>query len=113
MGFVDEVLLKRALTNLIFNAIIHNDEKVKVDILIYEKDNSIYILIKDTGKGISKEDLPYIFERYYRGTNTSSSNEGSGLGMAIAKQIIDIHRGEIYIESKLDVGTDITIILNK
>ncbi|MCY6370604.1 sensor histidine kinase [Clostridium ganghwense] len=109
MCFIDEVLFKRAVINLIFNSIIHNDESVKVDVSIYEKNNTVYILIKDTGKGISKEDLPYIFERYYRGTNTSFSNKGSGLGMAIAKQIIDIHGGYISVKSELGVGANIKI----
>ncbi|MFD3157199.1 ATP-binding protein [Haloimpatiens sp. FM7330] len=112
MCFVDEGLFKRAVTNLIFNAIIHNDVNVKVDISIYEKDDVIRILIKDTGKGISKKDLQYVFERYYRGTNTSSSNEGSGLGMAIAKEIIDIHGENISIESELGLGTSIEIKIN-
>lgn len=109
-AYVDEALFKRCLVNLIFNSIIHNDENVKIDISIYKKED-IYIEIKDTGTGISAEDLNYIFERYYRGTNTSSSVEGSGLGMAIAKQIIDIHEASFSIESTLGIGTSLTLIL--
>lgn len=107
---VDEVLFKRCLVNLIFNSIIHNDEDVKINVSIYKKDH-IYIEIKDNGNGISPEDLKHIFERYYRGTNTSSSKEGSGLGMAIAKQVLDIHEASISIESSLGVGTTLTLIL--
>ncbi|GAA0737592.1 hypothetical protein GCM10008906_13920 [Clostridium oceanicum] len=76
---------------------------------MYKKSNEICIEINDNGKGISKEDIPYIFERYYRGTNTSFSKEGSGLGLAIAKQIIEVHGGSISLESKLGVGTNIKI----
>ncbi|WP_411681537.1 sensor histidine kinase [Clostridium thailandense] len=110
-AYIDEKLFKRALVNLIFNSLIHNDENVQVDISIYKKDK-IYISLKDNGKGISQEDLEHIFERYYRGTNTNSSTEGSGLGMAISKQIIDVHNGSIFIESIIGEGTTIKIALN-
>lgn len=110
--FVDEKLFNRALTNIIFNSLIHNDEKVQVDVSIYQKDR-IHIIIKDNGKGIPEEDLQHIFERYYRGTNTTVSIEGSGLGMAISKQIIDAHNSIISIESVLGEGTTISIALNK
>lgn len=110
-AFVDEKLFKRALTNLIFNSLIHNTEEVQVDVSIYRKDG-IHIIIKDTGKGIPKNDLDRIFERYYRGTNTTTSIEGSGLGMAISKQIIDAHGGIIFIESVLDEGTIVKIFLS-
>lgn len=109
-AFVDKKFLKRALGNLILNAIIHNKDSVQIDISIYKK-NRIHITIKDNGRGISEKDLKYIFERYYRGTNTSSSIEGSGLGMAISKQIIDAQDGSINIESALGKGTTINIIL--
>ncbi len=103
-------MLRRALSNLIFNAIIHNPKEVKVDVSVYKKDK-VHILIKDNGRGISEDDLKYIFERYYRGTNTNVSSEGSGLGMAISKQIIDAQGGSIKVESTLGRGTDIDIIM--
>ncbi|WP_029163482.1 sensor histidine kinase [Clostridium scatologenes] len=109
-AFVDERLFKRALSNLIFNALIHNDENVQVDISIYEKEK-ICITLRDNGKGIAKKDLDYIFEKYYRGTNTNTSIEGSGLGMAISKQIIDAHGSTIRVKSNLNKGTTICIIV--
>ncbi|MCH3963272.1 MAG: HAMP domain-containing histidine kinase [Clostridium sp.] len=109
-AFVDKKFLRRALINLILNAIIHNKDNVQIDISIYKKDK-IHITIKDNGRGIPEKDLNYVFERYYRGTNTSSSTEGSGLGMAISKQIIDAQGGSINIESTLGEGTTISIIL--
>lgn len=110
IAYIDKKLFKRALNNLIFNAIIHNNDDVQVDISIYKKDK-IHIIIKDNGKGIPQKDLNYIFERYYRGTNTSASTEGSGLGMAISKQIIDAHDGSIKVESTLGEGTTINLTL--
>ncbi|MCH5138967.1 HAMP domain-containing histidine kinase [Clostridiaceae bacterium UIB06] len=110
-AFADEKLFKRALTNLIFNSLIHNTDEVQVDVSIYQRDG-IHIIIKDNGKGIPKKDLEHIFERYYRGTNTTTLVEGSGLGMAISKQIIDAHGGSIFIESILDEGTTVNISLS-
>jgi signal transduction histidine kinase len=107
---VDEILVRRALTNLIYNAIVHNDSKVKIVVSVEKKDRT-HITIKDDGKGIKKEELNRIFDRYYRGTNTGESHKGSGLGMAIAHDIIRAHDGEIRIDSLVDHGTRIDIEL--
>ena len=107
---VDVMLLKRALTNLIFNAVVHNNESVEVKVEI-KKIDKINISIKDNGNGINTKDLEHIFDRYYRGTNTGEAHKGSGLGMAISKEIINNHGGEIQINSKLGCGTEIFITL--
>lgn len=107
---VDVMLLKRALTNLIFNAVVHNNETVQVKVDI-KKIDKINISIKDNGNGINTKDLEHIFDRYYRGTNTGEAHKGSGLGMAISKEIINNHGGEIQINSKLGCGTEIFITL--
>ena len=65
----------------------------------------------DNGTGISDEEQKQLFERYYRGTNTSEKPEGSGLGLAIAKQIITLHGGDISVNSKPDQGTEFMISL--
>jgi signal transduction histidine kinase len=105
---VDEILFRRAINNLIYNAIVHNDENVKIDVSI-EKNERTHITIKDNGKGIKKEELERIFDRYYRGTNTGDAHRGSGLGMAIAKDIIQEHNGELKINSEIGHGTTIEI----
>lgn len=107
---VDVMLLKRALTNLIFNAVVHNNESVQVKVDI-KKIDKINISIKDNGNGINTKDLKHIFDRYYRGTNTGEAHKGSGLGMAISREIINNHGGEIQINSKLGCGTEILITL--
>ncbi|MBM7869761.1 signal transduction histidine kinase [Clostridium pascui] len=107
----DKSLLQRAFTNLIYNAIVHNDENARIIINIDKRDK-IYVEIEDNGRGISKEDLDNLFERYYRGTSTGESHKGSGLGMNIAKQIIEVHGGTINVESTLAVGTKITVVLS-
>ena len=71
----------------------------------------VRIVVEDHGKGIKKEELERIFDRYYRGTNTGELHKGSGLGMAIAHDIVKAHDGEIHVESELHQGTKIEILL--
>jgi len=104
----DERLLKRAINNLIINALIHNPEDTVIRIGIQTADKT-RITIEDHGRGMDGEEVSRLFQRYYRGTNTDEKAEGTGLGMAIAKQIIEIHNGEICVESQKNTGTMITI----
>ncbi len=104
----DSTLLQRAFTNLLYNSIIHNSNDTLIKVSIKEEDK-IYIIIEDNGKGIEEEDLKNIFERYYRGTNSDLTVKGSGLGMAIARQIIEAHKGKISVHSELKIGTRINI----
>lgn len=107
---VDEILIRRAINNLIYNAIVHNDNNVKIVVRI-EKKERIHITIQDDGKGIQKQELDRIFDRYYRGTNTGELHKGSGLGMAIANDIVKAHHGEIKVNSVMGHGTTIEIQL--
>ena len=102
----DNTLLTRAFTNLLYNSVIHNSSDTIIKVSI-KKQDKIFIKIEDNGKGMSEEDVKKLFERYYRGTNSSVNVKGSGLGMAIAKQIIEAHDGKINVESKLNNGTNI------
>lgn len=106
---VDEILIRRAVSNLIYNAVVHNDEDVAIQVGIERKDDSISIVVEDYGKGIVEEDLERIFDRHYRGTNTGELHKGSGLGMAIAHDIVYAHGGEIDVTSELGRGTRIEI----
>ncbi|MGL6104529.1 sensor histidine kinase [Romboutsia sp.] len=109
---LDEQLIKRVMINLITNAFVHNNNDVKIVIKI-EKiyNNKVHISISDNGKGVSEEELRYIFKRYYRGTNTRKKIEGSGLGMAIAHDIVKAHGSNIEATSKLNEGLIIDIII--
>lgn len=108
---LDKGLIKRVFINIITNAFIHNNNDVKVNINIQKLDNgNVYISIEDNGKGISEDELNNIFKRYYRGTNTNKKIEGSGLGMAIAHDIIKAHGAEIKALGKLGVGLKIDIL---
>lgn len=105
----DENLMRRCISNLIFNALIHNSEGTEVVVDIRNQ-GRINIEIRDNGKGIDEEDIRKLFNRYYRGTNTES-HKGSGLGMSIAKEVIEAHGGNIFVESELGKGTSIKIEL--
>lgn len=109
---IDELLMKRVINNLLYNAILHNNENVSIRVSVIEdSENKVHIIIEDNGKGIPNEELKYIFERYYRGTNTGYEHKGSGLGIAIARDIVKAHNGDITIESTLGEGTKLEIIM--
>ncbi len=107
---IDRKLLQRAISNLIYNAIVHNPKGTEVH--VYMKDGPV-IEIEDHGRGIPKPEVDRLFDRYYRGTNTGEAHKGTGLGMAIAKQIIEAHGGTIEVESTLYKGTLIRIDLTE
>ncbi|TLS37098.1 HAMP domain-containing sensor histidine kinase [Pseudalkalibacillus caeni] len=106
--YYDEKLIQRMLSNLIYNAIVHNPAGTDIEVSVANH-NGIFLTIKDNGAGIEEAEIDRLFERYYRGTNTGEAHKGSGLGMAIAKQIIEAHDGSVEIKSAPDVGTEITI----
>lgn len=106
----DETLFKRAMTNLIENALIHNDKNTVIHVSL-QVDHQIILKIKDDGSGLTPQEKERLFERYYRGANTRERAGGTGLGMAIAKQIIEIHGGKILAESQPGEGTCIVITL--
>lgn len=107
---IDKKLIKRALVNLIYNGLIHNNHQTKLEVKIYGGE-AVKILISDNGQGISGDEIKQIFQRFYRGTNTGEMHKGSGLGMAISKQIIEAHGGQITIDSEINQGTKITIVI--
>ncbi|MDQ6600099.1 HAMP domain-containing histidine kinase [Bacillus salipaludis] len=111
----DRDKLRRVLSNIINNSIKHMKKAEKqIEIYIQGKGDFVEIEVRDNGSGIEQESLPYIFERFYRvDTSRNKSTGGSGLGLAIAKQIITEHGGDIWVESKLGIGTSIFFTLKK
>ncbi|MGM0215340.1 sensor histidine kinase [Enterococcus sp. AZ109] len=104
----DPTLLKRGINNLLYNALIHNPTETAIQVSLQLGDD-IRMIIEDNGKGMTSEEIDRLFERYYRGTNTTANTGGTGLGMAIAKQIIEIHDGTLVVESVPGKGTRIII----
>ena len=109
---LDAELFLRAVQNLVINALIHNAADAEVKITVdAETDSAVNICIRDNGKGMTESERERIFERYYRGTNTTERPEGSGLGLAIANQIIKLHGGAMTVTSNPNEGTEVVITL--
>ncbi|MDP9728666.1 HAMP domain-containing sensor histidine kinase [Alicyclobacillus tolerans] len=107
----DKDRLEQVFTNLLDNAFRHT-EKGKIEISIETETHYVYIQVKDTGSGIPPEDVPYVFERFYKADKARTrSAGGTGLGLAIARYIIVKHGGEIIVKSALHVGTTFTVVL--
>lgn len=104
----DPVFFGRLYENLISNAIKYGKDGGRVDLSVKKRVDGIEIIVSDDGIGISDEDLPHVFERFYRATD-QSKEKSVGLGLPLVKWIVDSHGGEISIESKLKEGTVIRI----
>ena len=109
----DRDRLKQVLLNLISNAVQYTPEGGEIFLSLSKKKKNACLLIRDTGPGIPAEDLPHIFERFYRTekSRTRSKNAGFGLGLSIAYWIIEKHKGKINVESKEGEGTSFEILL--
>lgn len=110
----DQDKIKQAIVNLISNALKFTNTGGSVGINILEYKNDVEIKIKDTGIGIDKEDLPYIFERFYRSdVSRNRKTGGSGIGLTITKNLIEAHGGSITVESERNKGSIFKIRLPK
>lgn len=108
----DNNKLKRLFINLIDNAIKYSDDNSTVEASLQIKPTGVVFTVRDYGVGIEKEDLPYIFDRFYRVDKTRSrTTGGTGLGLSIVKSIVLLHKGEIDIVSNPEKGTTITVML--
>ena len=106
--YFDTSLMKRAINNLIYNSLVHNYADTIINVSVYTTDR-LEIHIEDNGRGMSEEEVRNLFSRYFRGTSTKEKPEGTGLGMAIAKQIIELHEGEIFVKSRPGIGTSFLV----
>jgi heavy metal sensor kinase len=106
----DENQLRRAILNILDNAIKYTPKNGKIFVNLEKDNNTTKIKISDTGIGIAKENLPFIFDRFYQVDKSRNSN-GFGLGLSITKSIIETHKGKIEVETELNQGTTFTISL--
>lgn len=109
---VDPTLIRRALGNLVSNALANTPAGGKVSLRAWRGDGAISIEIKDTGGGISADALPRVFDRFYRADRARSRNSGGiGLGLAIVRQIVTLHGGGVQIASTVGEGTTVLVTL--
>ncbi len=108
----DEARLKQVLVNLVGNAIKYNVEGGRVDVRVAVNEGWLRIAVQDTGLGIAAEDIPRVFEKFFRVKEAEEGKaKGTGLGLSIAKQIVESHGGEITVESTLGKGSTFAIAL--
>ena len=107
---IDEMMIMRVFTNLISNAISYGKQNGTVTVELFLQENRIVSKISDDGIGISEDKLDKIWLRFYQ-VDPSKNGDNSGLGLSMVKKIIELHKGEIFVESELGEGTTFTIIL--
>ena len=111
--FVDETLYIRMISNLISNAVFYGRRKGHVWICLREENGRVVGSVRDDGIGISREDLPHIWERFYRADSARSEGNHSGLGLPLVQWIVEAHGGRIRVRSELGKGSEFTFILPK
>jgi signal transduction histidine kinase len=103
----DKQLLQLAFSNILLNACKYSNNK-PVSVSIASSDYHVYIIVKDQGVGIPDADLPYIFEPFYRASNTLKF-EGHGIGLSLSKNIVNMHHGQLQVSSEVNIGTTVQI----
>jgi len=113
--FADKEKIQQLLTNLIVNSIKYGKENGTTEVSIEDLvDNKIIVRITDNGEGIEKQNIPRLFERFFRVDKSGARSEGgSGLGLSIVKHIVEAHQEKIYIESEFGKGSEFSFTLEK
>ena len=114
VGLVDSARLERVVLNLLTNAVKYSPDGGEIELTVRPEDGSgrwAVLEVRDGGIGIPPEDLPRIFERFYRASNVGDQLRGTGLGLAGARQIVEQHGGEISVSSEPGAGTTFTVRL--
>ncbi len=113
-AYVDPERIGQVLRNLLSNAITHTPEGGRITVELKDQANEVRVTVSDTGIGIPAEDLSYVFERFYRVDRSRvRATGGAGLGLTIAKRLVEAHGGTISVESELGKGSRFTFTLPK
>lgn len=108
----DKDKISQVIVNLLSNALKYTPQGGKVDIELHSGNNQVVLSVKDNGPGITKEDITYIFERFYRADKSRNRmTGGAGIGLTIAKAIVEAHGGRISVESDIGEGTEFIVYL--
>lgn len=109
--WIDSKQLRKVFSNLLSNALKHTPENGKVELQVEEKATTVEIKVIDSGEGIPSKSIPYIFDLFYQAHPQSSS--GSGIGLALSKGLVELHHGELKVQSAVQYGTIFTVVLPK
>ena len=105
------VRLRQMLDNIIGNAVKYTPEGGHIEVNVESRGQQIIIRVNDNGPGIPPGEQPYIFNKFFRGSNVASEVPGTGLGLAIVKSIVEGHHGRVWVESEVGKGTTFTVVL--
>ena len=108
-AMVDIAMLERVFDNLIDNALVHTPENGQIKLILTPLQDTVQIDISDSGKGIPAKDLPHVFEPFFQGESGSANPNHAGLGLAIAKRIMELLHGDIFVTSIEGQGTKFTL----
>ncbi len=109
-----QIYIEETIANLLANSVKYTPRNGRVSLSVKDRGDSILIQITDTGIGIPKEEIPRIFEEFYRASNAKEiERDGTGLGLSIAKQVVERHNGRIWVESEEGKGSTFNIVLAK
>jgi two-component system phosphate regulon sensor histidine kinase PhoR len=109
---INPLRISQSVSNLISNAVKYTPEGGHITVVVETEDGQVVVKIADDGIGISQEDLPHVFDKFYRVDSPETEDIiGSGLGLSIVKTIVEKHRGRIWVESELGQGTTFAIVL--
>ena len=106
--FLDKEKMAQVLENIVSNSIKYSPEKVDIDITGEIKGDYLHVIMEDRGIGMTPEQLEKIYDKFYRADTSNTAITGTGLGMSIAKAIIEAHDGELWVESEFGKGTKVT-----
>ncbi len=108
----DEGTLTQTLVNIIGNAVKYSQCDTTVTVTAEQVDGEVSIAVTDSGIGIAAEDLPFIFDTFYRAQSGEGAERGTGLGLAVSRRVIDAHGGSIEVESTIGKGSTFTVLLS-
>lgn len=106
---LDKSLFQRCISNLVANSLAHTPPQGTIVIRAREESNCLCIEVKDNGNGIEQDELPFLFDRFYRSPTVRNAGRGVGLGLAIVKRVVDLHEAQVTIRSELGKGTAVTL----
>jgi two-component system NarL family sensor kinase len=108
--YADRGEIRRVICNLCGNAINYTNNNGNINVTVKSQDKDLIFTVQDDGNGIPQEDIPNLFKRFSRGTSKKRST-GTGLGLYLSRQIVEAHNGKIWLESKLNKGSEFSFLL--